>query len=254
MKATFRYILITAARDRLFVLLAAGLIVIASIASLLGGTAITEPLPMAVSFFGGAARLWLSLGFIVFISFHVRRLYDTREIDLMLTKPLSRAALIAAFYAGFLTLALLLLLPVAFLMVLLKVPSVPGFFWWMLSLALELAIVVALATSTAIILRSAVASALGAFGFYVLSRMVGYFLGSADAIHPRPEEWITMLAKYGLKILSTVMPRLDFFAQTEWLVYGLQDSSAPLHFALQAAIYAPLLYAAAVYDTHRKQF
>lgn len=254
MRATFRYVLITAARDRLFLALAAGLAVIAYLSWFLSSTAAAEPFAMAVSYFGAAARMWLNLGFIVFISFHVRRLYETREIDVMLTKPLSRAALIGGFYAGFLVLAALLLAPVAFGLLMLRVPSGEGYGIWMLSLGLELSMVVALTLATAIVLKSAVASVLGAFGFYVLSRMVGYFLGSAEAMQPKPDEWLALVAKHAIIWLSALMPRFDFFAQTEWLVYGVAERAQIAHFVIQAAIYAPLLYAVAVYDTYRKQF
>ena len=57
-----------------------------------------------------------------------------------------------------------------------------------------------------------------------------------------------------LKSVSTLVPRLDFFAKSEWLVYGLNSREEWQLFLLQSAIFIPLLVLAAVLDFRRKEF
>jgi hypothetical protein len=54
--------------------------------------------------------------------------------------------------------------------------------------------------------------------------------------------------------VSSVIPRLDFFAKTEWLVYGITDSAEIVQYMLQALVFIILLLAVAIYDFQRKEF
>lgn len=54
--------------------------------------------------------------------------------------------------------------------------------------------------------------------------------------------------------LAIFVPRLDFFAKTEWLVYGMENSHELRLLLLQAAIFIPLLLVAAIIDFRKKQF
>jgi hypothetical protein len=117
---------------------------------------------------------------------------------------------------------------------------------------LESFMVVALALFSALALRSAVTSVLACMGFYVLSRMMAFFVMTSQSGMFNESKYLVL--KWSLMAISTIVPRLDFFAKTEWLVYGF-DASAEWHrFALQAAIFVPILIVASVLDFKRKQF
>lgn len=52
--------------------------------------------------------------------------------------------------------------------------------------------------------------------------------------------------------LALVMPALDRFTQSAWLVDGAAGWASVALFALQAAVYSSLLVAAAMFDFYRR--
>jgi len=56
----------------------------------------------------------------------------------------------------------------------------------------------------------------------------------------------------GYEILSYMVPRLDFFAKSEWLNYGFKMQEIWL-FAIQTTIYVPLLLLVSLHDFLKKE-
>lgn len=94
MFSNIRYVLLTATRDRLFIGLLIGIIGAAYISSVLGSTAMLESEHMTLSFTAAAARVIIMVGIIVFIGFHMRNAFDAREIDVLLSRPISRTSVV----------------------------------------------------------------------------------------------------------------------------------------------------------------
>ncbi|MDE3038382.1 MAG: hypothetical protein KGJ21_08045, partial [Pseudomonadota bacterium] len=92
----------------------------------------------------------------------------------------------------------------------------------------------------------------GCMGFYVLSRMMAFFVATAQSGLAAAPKFI--LLKYALVAISTLIPRLDFFAKSEWLIYGFDGPRDWMVFIVQAAIFVPLLLLASIADFKRKQF
>jgi hypothetical protein len=252
MLTNLRYILITALRDWLFIGLLAGVLFATAISATLGGTAFLEERAMTLTFAAGSSRLILMVGLIVFVCFHIRQAFDTREIDVILSRPISRSNLVLAYWLGFSFVALLLALPIIGIITLLGPAGWLGLLSWASSLLLEAWLVVAVALFCAFTLKSAVTAVLASMGFYVLARMMAYFVFTVNA--PMFMEMKYIALKYALIAISTVVPRLDFFAKSDWLSYGAPDVQSWLWCLLQAGIYVPLLLAAAMIDFRRKQF
>jgi hypothetical protein len=252
MLTNIRYILLTALRDWLFFGLLAGVVVATWISAVLGGTAFLEEKEMTLTFASGAARLMLMTGLIVFVCFHIRNAFDTKEIDVILSRPISRASLVIAYWLGFSLVSLMLTIPLAAILGFIGVINWSGYLGWAASLLLEAGLVVALALFSAFALRSAVASVLACMGFYVLSRMMEFFVLTAQAGVAHGKEYA--LFNYVLTAISTMVPRLDLFTKSEWLVYGFTTSQDWLVFIAQAVIFVPLLLFATVADFRRKQF
>lgn len=253
MLTNIRYILLTALRDWLFIGLLAGILVATGVSAMLGSTAFLEEREMTITFAAGASRLILMVGLIVFVCFHVRNAFDTKEIDVILSRPISRSNLVIAYWLGFALVALLLVVPVVAIIGLIGVNSWSGFFGWGVSLLLETFMVVALALFSAFTLRSAVTSVIACMGFYVLSRMMAFFVVTAKSGIAGGEIKFTLMS-YVLKAISTVVPRLDLFAKSQWLIYGFDSAQDWIVFAAQAAIFVPLLVFASIADFRRKQF
>jgi len=253
MLTNIRYILITALRDWLFVGLFIGILIATGISATLGSTAFLEEKEMTLTFAAGSARLILMIGMIVFVCFHIRNAFDTKEIDVILSRPISRSNLVIAYWLGFSLVGLLLTIPVVGLLALIGVKSWVGFGGWAASLLLEMFLVIALALFSAFTLRSAVTSVIACMGFYVLSRMMAFFiLTSQSGMVGGEPKYIAM--KYALVAISTLVPRLDFFGKSEWLIYGFNSQQDWMLFCTQAAIFIPVLLVVSIIDFRRKQF
>ena len=249
-----RYILLTALRDWLFAALMIGVLACAMIAHLLGGTALIETQEMTLSYTAASTRIVVMVGLIVFTCFHVRNAFDTKEIDVFLSRPITRASLVFSYWLGFSSVAVLLVIPSIALIAVQGLLSKEGFAFWSLSLLIECWLVVALALFASFTLRSAVTSVMVSMGFYVLARMMGFFIATTNSAFLFDKHWINVILTGSLKLVSIIMPRLDWFAKSEWLIYGLKHANELELFTLQSLAFIPLLILATIADFKRKQF
>jgi hypothetical protein len=252
MLTNIRYIMLTALRDWLFTGLLLGILIATAISAILGSTAFIEEREMTVTFASASARLILMIGLIVFVCFHIRHSFDTKEIDVILSRPISRSNLILSYWLGFSFVGLLLALPVIGIIAFIGANNISGFAGWAASLILEMGLVIALALFSAFTLRSAVTSVLGCMGFYVLSRMMAFFVFTSQSGMFNDPKFIIL--RWILQAISTLLPRLDFFGKSEWLVYGLDHAQDWQLYTIQAFIFIPLLLIATMIDFRRKQF
>lgn len=252
MITNIRYILITALRDWLFLGLLASILLATAISATLGSTAFLEEQEMTITFASGASRVILMVGLIVFVCFHIQSAFDTKEIDVILSRPISRSNLVIAYWLGFAFVGFLLILPVIAIIAAIGVGSWSGFAGWSISLLCETFMVVALALFSAFTLRSAVTSVIACMGFYALSRMMAFFVITSQSglIGDAKLAWL----KYVLIAISSMVPRLDFFAKSQWLVYGFDSSRDWVVFLVQTGVFVPLLLLASIADFRKKQF
>ena len=255
MTTIIRYTLITALRDWLFT----GLILLVAMAYGLsvftGSAALVEQTQMSIAYFAGSSRIVLMVGLIVFVCFHVRRLFDNREIESMLSKPISRGQFVIAYWLGFVILALAAVIPVILIMLTIYTPNFVGLLYWASSLFLEISLVLAFALVAALILNSAVSSVMASFAFYFVSRLMGFFvaaLGSSSTLLSQGK--IGEVMSFVLKTISAVVPRLDLYAKSSWLIYGVEGQSDLWIFQIQSVVFIAFLLAMAVFDFKRKQF
>jgi len=252
MLTNIRYILITALRDWLFIGLLLGILVATAISATLGSTAFIEEKEMTLTFASGSARVILMTGLIVFVCFHIRSAFDTKEIDVILSRPISRSNLVISYFLGFSFVGFLLSIPVLAILAIIGVPNFSGFLFWAFSILLEIFLVVALALFSAFTLRSAVTSVLGCMGFYVLSRMMAFFVYTSHSGMVSEPKFAVL--RWALQAISTMLPRLDFFGKSEWIIYGLKSANDWQIYATQATIFVPILIIVTMIDFKRKQF
>lgn len=242
-----RYILLTAQRDSIFIGLAVAIVFGAFLATFFGSTALSEGDRMSMVYAAGISRVIVVMGLVIFIAFHIRRSFENKEIDQMIVRPISREKFILSYWLGFSFVAFFF---VAFTTVILYFlnPDMNGLLVWSLSLFAETLIIVSLAMAASMILKSTVIAVMLCMGFYVLSRMAGFLL----MIVTKPGS--NSLADVSFGHVSKLVPRLDFFSKTEWLVYGLKDNNEICLFLAQAGIYIGLLLMVAIIDFKKKQF
>jgi len=250
MKPTIHFIVVTALRDRLFVSILGLLGLTFAIAAYLGGGAVIETQAMTVVYIGGAARVILALGLIVFTAFHVERLYDTREIEAILSRAISREAFVFSYWLAMALIALLFLTPVAATIFFFGL-SQPGALYWSASVFLESLIIVAFGLFCALTFERAIPTIFATMGFYALARLVGFLTGIA--VHGS-QAGLNSVANPIMEGIGYVAPRLDLVGQTRWLVYGPESFDVFVLIGLQAAIYVPLLLCASMFDLRRKHF
>lgn len=254
MLTNIRYVLITAIRDRLFVGLFLGVIGAALVSSFMGGTAMIEPEQMTLAFSAAAARFILVIGLIVFTCFHLRSAFDTKEVDVLLSRPISRVNLVISYWLGFAVVATVLVMATLAVILVVGILDVNGFIIWSLSLLAEAWLVVAMSLFAAFTLRSAVGSVLATLGFYVLSRMMGFFIATSHSSLLFSDKTLDEGLRMAIELLAIVVPRMDLFTESNWLLYGIKQSHDAYLFAVQAGIFIPLLLTAAIIDFKRKQF
>ena len=129
MKPTVRFVVITALRDRLFASLIGVLVIAFAISAYLGAGAVAEAREMTVVYAAGTARAIVVLGLIVFTAFHVERLYDTREIEAVLSRAISRETFVLSYWMGLASIGFLFIVPVAALMLLLGLSGSGAVIW-----------------------------------------------------------------------------------------------------------------------------
>lgn len=256
MLATLRYVLLTAIRDRLFSTLLGLAALIYAAAKFLGGAAMAEGHDLALAIAAGSGRSLMVAGLLVFVVFHVRRMAENRELETLLARPVSRLGFVMAYGLGLGVVALLLALPLGLGLSLFG-PDWLGLGAWGLSLALEALIVSCLGLFAALALDTSVAATLSAGGIYVLARLMSVFIGIAESRLVEAEtqsQALDAFVRYGLKALSLLLPRLDVFAQSVWLVHGPPLAQTLWFLLLQTMVYVPLLLLASVFDLRRKRF
>jgi len=247
-----RYVLMAAVRDRLILSLLLVIVLGASLAVFLGSAAVVESKQFALVFAAGGLRFTGVVGLVLFVVFHIRRSFDNKDIEFLLSRPISRMSFILSHAAAFSILSLILSLAIALIVLLLsggKIAS--GHELWVFSLIMEYLIVVNAALFFAMVVPTASGGALAVFGLYILSHLIGDLLGDARTFQTSA----SVILGPVMNIISMVVPRLDLMAQTAWLVYPDGVHNVGFGFILaQGVFYCGLLICAALIDLRRRQF
>ena len=270
-KQLVRYVLLAAVRDRLMMTLVLMIALGAAIGVFMGSAAITEQESFSTVFGAAGLRFLGVMGIVLFGCFYVRRMFETKEVEFMLSRPISKMTFLFSHAAAFILLSTAVACLVVVAVALPGRPDPGGLAAWGASLIAEYAVMAVATLFFSMVLSSAAGSALATLGLYVLARLIGMLIGIARL---PPNNIIFAALNNVMELISIIVPRLDLMGQTSWLVYGV-DGSAGLGFQAQASNYARalvdllgtsgfiglqgllfsgLLLAAAAYDFSRRQF
>ena len=247
-----RYTLLEALRTRLpaFSLVVLALLVAAGF--FVEQLAITEGVRFRAGFYAAAAR-WAT---VFIVALHViaavAREFDDKVLDVLLALDLPRSHYVLGRLAGFAAVAVIIAaaacVPLAW--------SVPAgaLAQWGISLAVELAIVAALALFCAITFNQLVPAAGFVAAFYVLARaLTAMRLISANPVADADTLSHQVLGFF-VEGLALVLPGLEGWTRTDWLVNQPAAWATIAIITAQGALYVVLLAAAAMFDLHRKNF
>jgi hypothetical protein len=266
-----RYVLTAALRDKLMITLLLMIACGAALSVFLGGASITEKESFALVFGAAGLRFLSVTGIVLFCCFYVRRSFETKEVEFLLSRPISRLSFLLSHATAFMILALMISIVVVAVVAFLGKPNMQGLAAWGLSIGVENMIMAVAALFFSMVLSSAAGSALATLGLYVLSRLIGTLLGIAAL---PPEKPVYAILNNVMDFISIVVPRLDMMGQTSWLIYGVEGSGGVGYLArsghyahammehlgvsgfigLQGVLFVALLLAATAFDFLRRQF
>lgn len=248
--ALARFTVLEAVRGRLAWFVAGYTVAGWALALFAGELAVTE----ARGFRSGLLGAWLRSCAVfttsVFVVTSMVRELQDKGLELALSMPVARGTYCAGRLAGFAGVSLLPALA-----------CVPALAWfappeqvalWTASLGLELLIVVAMSLLCVLTFPQATWALGAVIGFYALSRTMTALQLMAQGSPAAGTSVSQRIIGAFVDALAFVLPGLDRFTESDWLVYGA-GTIADLGFAaMQTLVYVALLWAAAMFDLYRK--
>ena len=243
------YTLLEALRNRLMWLLGLILVLAFGISRFLGDMAVTEQTEMQVALLATSLRLAGVFLLATFVVTSLVREANDKGLELVLALPLPRAGYVLGKLGGFALLALLLALLFGGLVAFFVPPLQAAF--WTLSFTAELWIVAAFSLLCVLTFSQVTLALSAAMGFYLLARSVTV-LQQIGQSRFAPETLSQDVINGVMKGIGYVLPRLDEFTRTEWLLYHSGNWTVLGPLLGQAAIFLALLTAAALFDLYRR--
>ena len=244
-----RFVLLEARRGGLPWLAGASIAVALGLAAFLSQVAVTESLALQASIV--AALLRASAVFLIaaHVASSTLRELDDKELERMLSLPLSRSTQYLGRLAGFALCGVAL--AVACAAPLLLWASAGTVALWALSLACETALVAAAALFFSMTLAQLVPAIAATAGLYVLARSMAAIQSIAGG--PLAEASLPhQVARWAVDAIALLLPRLEAVTRTGWLLYGPPDAGAYAAALAGLMLYTGLLIAAGLFDFHRR--
>lgn len=246
------YVWKAAIRDRLIIAMLVMVGLSASLSIFMASAAITEQDQFAAVFSSGSLRVLGVLGLALFVCFFIRRSFDSRDIEFLLSRPISRTQFIVSYAMAFSSLAVLIGAACALCLYTISPTIVSQGFWlWSLSILIENIIMVNIAFFFAMMLSSASTAVLSVLAFYVLARMMGQILGILDTGGGAVSSQGLEIA---MQVVSVITPRLDLLGQTSWLIYGADVGISFMFVLVQGGVFLFMVLCAALIDLFTRQF
>ncbi len=247
-----RFTLLESIKNRLFTLVLFGVLGLSGLTLFTGELAITETPQIQSAMAGMLLRLFAVFIVCIFVITSMIREFNDKGFELIISLPLNRYAYLFGKMLGFgllsVCIAIVVCIPLAF------VSEISALIYWCLSLICELWIVTALSLLCLVTFKNITSALAVVVAFYFLARTIStiQLIGGSPILESTSlsHKVITMV----IDAIACLLPALDQFSKTAWLVYGISDSSDYLFVAGQTIIYVVLLFAAACFDLHRKNF
>ncbi|CDG82735.1 ABC transporter permease [Janthinobacterium agaricidamnosum] len=244
-----RYTLLEALRNRLACLFLLVACIAVGLSGFLNELALTESRQMQAALLAALLRFAAVFLIATFVVTSMVREANDKGLELLLALPMPRSSYLLGKLCGF---GLLALIP-ALLFGLLSLFFAPLFqsALWSMSLLCELWIVAAFALLCVLSLSQVMPALAACAGFYLLARSIS---GLQLLVHAGSgaHSWQQQILSSGINSLAFLLPRLDGFTRTEWLLYHTGNSAALLDILSQTVIYVALMTSAALFDLYRK--
>ena len=246
------YVFKAAIRDKLIWSVLGIVAVVFSLSIFFGSSAITEQDQFARTFAAFGFRLFGIAALVLFVVSFIRRSFEARDVEYLLSRPIGRIQFVLAHSLAFSTLGLLMAIVLGGVATAMNIGAIQSGVWlWWFSIVVEFIIMANVAMFFSFVMSSAAACTIIIFSFYLLARLMGEILG----ILAKGTEsgLMTVLAK-AMEVISVVIPRLDMMGQTKWLLYGVQPEISFGFLIVQAIVFLCLVISATCIDMQRRQF
>jgi ABC-type transport system involved in multi-copper enzyme maturation permease subunit len=244
-----RFVLLEARRGGLPWLAVASIAVAVGLAAFLSQVAVTESLALQASIVAALLRACAVFLIAAHVASSTLRELNDKELERMLSLPLSRSTQYLGRLAGFALCGVALAAACAAPLLLWAPAGTVAL--WALSLACEIALVAAAALFFSMTLAQLVPAIAATAGLYVLARSMAAIqsiAGSPLADASLPHE----MARWAVEAIALLLPRLDAVTRTGWLLYGPPDAGAYAAALAGLILYTGLLIAAGLFDFHRR--
>lgn len=249
--AIARYTLLEAWRNR-FGLLLAGMVIAAVLASIfVRQQTITETTRSQITFLAAALRAGsVFILAITVLQGSVREFHD-KVLELVLSLDLPRSSYVVGKFLGYAALGVICTIAVSLPLALLA--DSQSVLLWAYTHLLELWIVTAFAVFCITTFSQLASAATLVLAFYFLARSITaiQLMSQSTIADTGPAAGF---AAFLTDAIALVLPRLDSFTQTAWLIDAPVSPLTMPGATLQAGIYVALLLAAAMFDLHRRNF
>lgn len=241
-----RYVLLDAQRSGLHWILICSAVASVTLGWFLAQLGITEKLDIQIATTASLLRLVFAFVIAIWVCAHIIREKHDASIQLLLSLPLKRRDFIAGklLAVGLIALfaAVLAALPVAFIRFDLHT------LLWFSSLGLELWLMGGLALLCAEATRNVTPAVMAVTAFYVLSRSISAMVLIADTALLNSPNFSDAVLAWMVKSLAYILPPLDQFTNSAWLVHHSISVATWFELLLQALSYILLIGLITLWD------
>lgn len=248
--AVAQYTTLEALRNRLLWLVVGFVVGGFTFAEFIGEVAITESAEFQSSFLGAVLRVSAVFMVSLFVITSMVREFNDKGLELVLSQPIARATYFVGKLLGFAGLALFT--AALYALALLIYTPVDQALMWGISLTAELLIVMTFSLLCLFTFAHVTLALSVVMAFYVLARTITALqligqgpLGPAGQLSQQVIGWL-------MSGLGFLLPELDRFTSSEWLVYHTGQWQDLWPILGQSVIYVALLSGAALFDLYRK--
>ncbi len=214
--------------------------------------AVTETVRFQTGFYAGAARLCAVFAASLYVIASITREFNDKGLEVLLALDVPRSHYICGKLAGFTLTATVIALILSLPLWALALAPAPAVLMWTVSLVIELMLVVALSLFCIVTFSQLLPAAGFVAACYLLARSVTAMrLMSAHPV--TGQDSLSHQVTRGLvESLAYLMPALDRWTQTAWLVDAAPEMSVLSGIAAQGLICVILLAAATLFDFYRR--
>ena len=240
-----------AVRNRLFAMMLIGMICMIGLTEFIGELAITETKQIQRLLLASGLRIFSVCIVGLFVITSMVREFNDKGLEMLLSLPITRSSYYLGKFTGFVLLSIIIACAAA--LVLSIYSHIVYVMFWLVSLICELLIIIALSLLCMFTFSHTTIVFVTVIAFYLLSRSMSSIQLISNSRILEIKTFSQEFFNTVLDSIAFVLPALDKFSNSEWLVYGADLNQLTIVF-IQTIIYLALLMAAGLFDLYRKNF